>query len=220
MLVAILLVGTTSTQAFAEEVTTAAPIAADTTVITTETDTAQADAALTGQTENSTIEQADNNSTIEQKPEVKDSVKKEVTKKVSTKKKTAKKYSKSDLRLLSCLIYCEAGGESYSGKLAVGIVVMNRRASRAYPNSVKGVIYQRSQFGPARNGSLNKALREYDAGRFTSKLEKDCIRAAKEALSGTKTITVAGNDKNFSKYLSFSGRLSNPTYKLGHHQFK
>lgn len=138
-------------------------------------------------------------------------------------KKTAKeevKYSEADLRLLSALIYSEANGESYNGKLAVAIVVMNRKKSGSFPGSVKGVIYQKYQFGPVTNGSLNRALAEYDNGKFTSTLEKECIKAAKEALSGTNDITVSGKSKDFSKYLFFSGRLRGHTFSLGNHQFK
>jgi N-acetylmuramoyl-L-alanine amidase len=140
--------------------------------------------------------------------------------KKTTEKKATVNYSKSDLRLLSALIYCEAGGESYNGKLAVGIVVMNRVRASAFPDSVKSVIYQKYQFGPVRNGALNKALSEYDSGKFTSSREKECIKAAKEALSGIKSITVSGKSKGFGSYLFFSGRLSGSTYKLGNHQFK
>lgn len=140
----------------------------------------------------------------------------------TTDKKTVKKitYKKSELRLLSALIYCEAGSESYQGKLAVGIVVMNRKKSGAFPDTVKGVIYQRHQFGPASNGALARALSEYDRGNFTSGDEKECIKAAKAALSGTRTITVNGKTKDFSKYLFFSTYLNNYTFELGHHKFK
>lgn len=141
-----------------------------------------------------------------------------VTKKATV--KAAAKYSKADLRLLSALIYCEAGGEAYNGKLAVGIVVMNRVRVSAFPDSVKSVVYQRYQFGPATNGSLNRALAEYDNGKFNSQNEKACVRAAKEALSGARNITIGGKTKKFGSYLYFSGRLRGYTYKLGHHQFK
>lgn len=132
----------------------------------------------------------------------------------------SKKYSNSDLRLLSAIISCEAGWECYNGKLAVGIVVMNRVRSSRYPDTVKGVIYQKYQFTPARNGALSRELAEYDQGKFNSRSEKECIKAAKAALSGTKSITANGKKKNFSKYLSFSGRLPGYTFKLGNHKFK
>ena len=163
--------------------------------------------------------------------------KKETKKNTTTKKKTsttkikttAKKaravsYSSAELRLLSTLIYCESGNQSYAGKLAVGIVVVNRMESKTFPGTLKGVIYQKYQFGPVRNGSLNKALNEYDNGKFTSTNEKQCIKAAKAALSGTKTIKYTKNgksvNKNLSGYYYFSGRLSNPRFTLGGHQFK
>lgn len=132
----------------------------------------------------------------------------------------SKKYSNSDLRLLSAIISCEAGWESYNGKLAVGIVVMNRVRSSRYPGTVKGVIYQRYQFSPVRNGALNRELAEYDQGKFNSHLEKDSIKAAKAALSGSRSITVNGKQKNFSRFLSFSGSLHGYTFKLGNHKFK
>lgn len=55
---------------------------------------------------------------------------------------------------MASIINCEAGSEPYQGKVAVGIVVMNRVSSKSFPNSIKGVIYQKGQFSPVRNGSL------------------------------------------------------------------
>lgn len=153
------------------------------------------------------------------KETAKKTVAKETTKKTTVKKETVN-YTKVELRLLSALIYCEANSESYNGKLAVAIVVMNRVKSSAFPDSVKNVIYQKYQFGPVSNGSLSKQLAQYDAGKYTSSSELECIKAAKEALNGIKSITVNGKSKDFSKYLFFSGRLKNATFSLGHHQFK
>jgi len=128
--------------------------------------------------------------------------------------------SKYELRLLSSLIYCEAGGESYKGKLAVGIVVMNRKRSSLFPDTVKSVVYEKHQFGPVTNGSLKRALSEYDNGHFTSTAEKYCIKAAKAALLGAKSITVNNRYKSLSKYLFFCVGLRNYTYQLGNHRFR
>ena len=114
------------------------------------------------------------------------------TKKTSKKKKTKSKknkYTKSELRLMSSIINCEAGIEPYQGKLAVGIVVMNRIRSKRFPNTLKGVIYQRGQFSPVRNGSLRRRLSEYDSGKIKSKQWKSCISAAKKVLNGQRTIS-------------------------------
>ncbi len=139
---------------------------------------------------------------------------------VNSKEEETKEYSEADLRLLSALIYCEAQSEIYRGKLAVGIVVMNRVRSGKYPDSVKEVIYQKSQFTPARSGSLEDALKAYDDGKFTSDDEKECIKAAKAALEGVTSLTIDDEKVDFSKFLSFSGRLSGYQLQLGNHQFK
>ena len=51
------------------------------------------------------------------------------------------KYSSSDIALLARLIYAEARGESYTGQVAVGAVVLNRVKSSSFPNTISGVIY-------------------------------------------------------------------------------
>ena len=68
-------------------------------------------------------------------------------------------FAEGDRYLLANLIYCEAGGEPYAGQLAVGAVVINRVLSSVYPDTVTGVIYQRSQFSPAGSGRLAIASR-------------------------------------------------------------
>lgn len=83
--------------------------------------------------------------------------------------------------LLAALIYCEAGGESYEGKVAVGAVVMNRVRSSAYPDSIHGVIYASGQFTPAMSGKVNQV---YESGRIPD----ECVRAAQEALSGVSNV--------------------------------
>lgn len=139
---------------------------------------------------------------------------------VKQEENVTKNYTASELRLLSAIIYCESGSESYNGKLAVGIVVMNRVRSSRYPDTVKGVVYQKYQFSPVTNGTLRRALAQYDKGTFTSALEKSCIKAAKAVLNGNRYITYKGKQKNFAKFYSFSGRLRGHTFQLGNHQFK
>lgn len=92
-------------------------------------------------------------------------------------------FAEGDRYLLANLIYCEAGGESYAGQLAVGSVVINRVLSSVYPDTVVGVIYQNKQFSPVASGRLAAALAE---GKATS----SCYQAADEAMRG---ITNVGN---------------------------
>jgi spore germination cell wall hydrolase CwlJ-like protein len=78
------------------------------------------------------------------------------------------------------LIYCEAGNQSYEGKVGVGAVVMNRLRSSAYPNTIHGVIYASGQFTPAMTG---KVARIYESG-----VPESCMRAAQAAINGETTV--------------------------------
>ena len=85
---------------------------------------------------------------------------------------TANKVSNSDLYLLSCCIYGEARGESYTGKVAVGAVILNRVASSSFPNTTSGVIYQNGAFTCVSDGQINLGTND------------ECTRAAQDALNG------------------------------------
>ena len=126
------------------------------------------------------------------------------------------RYNKQKLRLMSAIIYAEAGSECYAGKKAVGIVIMNRVRSKDFPGTLKEVIYQPGQFGPVRNGSLKKALKLYDEGR----LNKKCIKAAKATLHGDRVVTYKNVKTDMSSYLFFSGYVSGMRLQIQGHQFK
>lgn len=66
--------------------------------------------------------------------------------------------SGSDQQMLAALIECEAGGEPYEVKLAVGSVVMNRVRSGSFPGTLSGVIYQAGQFSPVASGRFATVL--------------------------------------------------------------
>ena len=85
----------------------------------------------------------------------------------TTPTKVEAKANNANLRLMSAIINSEAGNQSYAGKKAVGIVIMNRVKSNKFPNSVKGVVYQSGQFSPVRNGSLARSYRLYDSGKMS-----------------------------------------------------
>lgn len=102
-----------------------------------------------------------------------------------------------DLRLLAALIQCEAGGESYNGKLAVGAVVMNRVRSGAYPNTISGVIFASGQFTPALNG---KVARVYTNGNISD----GCYEAAQAAINGETNV---GDATHFRRAGNHDGLL-------------
>lgn len=142
------------------------------------------------------------------------------TKRKAKKNINKKNYTREDLRLMSSIINCEAGSEPYQGKLAVGIVVMNRIKSKAFPSTLKGVIYQPGQFSPVRNGSLRRMFSAYDSGRNKSRQWKSCISAAKKVLNGQRTILYKGKKKNMESFHFFSMGLSGARFSLGGHKFK
>ena len=80
--------------------------------------------------------------------------------------------SSSDLYLLSCCVYGEARGESYTGKVAVAAVILNRVKSSAFPNSISGVIYQAGAFTCVSDGQINLGTND------------ECTRAAQDAMNG------------------------------------
>ena len=121
---------------------------------------------------------------------------------------------------MASIINCEAGSEPYQGKLAVGIVVMNRVKSKEIPNTIKKVIYQKGQFSPVRNGSLKKRLSQYDSGKTGSKQWKSCISAAKKVLNGQRTVIVKGKTKNMRSFHFFSVKLKGARLRIGGHRFK
>lgn len=114
-------------------------------------------------------------------------------------------FGDGDRYLLANLIYCEAGGEPYTGQVAVGSVVMNRVLSSVYPDTITGVIYQSGQFSPVASGRLALALAE---GRATS----SCYQAADEVMSGTTNV---GN----CVYFRTPVEGITPKYTIGGHIF-
>lgn len=88
--------------------------------------------------------------------------------------------SNGELALLAAIIQCEAGGESYTGKVAVGAVVMNRVRSGSFPGTITDVIYQGGQFSPVASGGLSSVL--------SSGARSDCYEAAQAALNGENPV--------------------------------
>ena len=61
----------------------------------------------------------------------------------------------NNVNLLSRLIYGESRGETYTGQVAVGAVVLNRVKSSNFPNTIAGVIYQSGAFDAVSDGQIN-----------------------------------------------------------------
>ncbi len=138
-------------------------------------------------------------------------------------------YSDENLRLLSCLVYSEAGNQSYDGMLAVANVVLNRVKSDTYShvNTIKEVIYDKKwtvQFAVTIQNKktglsmMDKALKLYDTRKFTGSNPKaqenamnKAIKAAKAALGGTN---------NIGAYLCFQNKRSASRIKKKYSEVK
>lgn len=119
------------------------------------------------------------------------------------------KYSDDELDLLARLVRAEAQGESFKGKVAVACVVLNRVESSKFPNTIKGVIYQRGQFQPVRNGAINKPA------------DQDSIKAVQEAISSSRNL--AGASLFFYNPAAAKSRWLDSratTVVIGNHVFK
>ncbi len=81
-------------------------------------------------------------------------------------------YTSSDTYLLAKCIYAEARGESYTGQVAVGAVILNRVKSGKFPNTIAGVIYQKDAFTAVSDGQINLSP------------DKTAMNAAQDALNG------------------------------------
>ena len=81
-------------------------------------------------------------------------------------------YTSSDVALLARLIHAEARGESYTGQVAVGAVVLNRVRSSSFPNTISAVIYQPYAFTCVNDGQINLSPNE------------TAFSAAKDAMNG------------------------------------
>ncbi len=79
-------------------------------------------------------------------------------------------YSGSDINLLAKLIAAEARGESYTGQVAVGAVVLNRVTHSSFPDTVAGVIYQKGAFSCVNDSNWSVA-----PNSTSLKAARDCI---------------------------------------------
>ena len=93
----------------------------------------------------------------------------------------------SSRECLARAMYFESNRSSDEGMIAVGTVVMNRVADKAYPDSVCGVVGQKNQFAP---GVLSKPMKE------KASLQR-AYRAADRVLGGMRHPTLSTAVKHF-----------------------
>jgi spore germination cell wall hydrolase CwlJ-like protein len=94
---------------------------------------------------------------------------------VSMQKKVDKKNKGPDAhQCLASVIWHEARGESLEGQKAVASVVMNRLKSRLFPNTICGIVFQKSQF----------------TGLTQIRFSRDTMKLARDFISGREKPTI------------------------------
>lgn len=122
------------------------------------------------------------------------------------------KYSDSDYKVLQRIVQAEAGICDEKGKILVANVIINRVRSREFPDNITDVVYERSQFSPVSDGSIN-----------TCKVTRQTIDCVDRALKGEDYSQGAlyfmnrgGSEASNVKW--FDGRLSF-IMQHGRHEF-
>ncbi|MBR7100993.1 MAG: cell wall hydrolase [Clostridia bacterium] len=120
-------------------------------------------------------------------------------------------YREDEVFWLARIIQAESGGEPFTGKIAVGNVILNRVRSKSYPNTIYGVIFDKRygvQFSPVSNGTIYNTPSE------------ESIAAAKICLDGYSISTEIIYFVN-PKVVSNSWASKNRPYfgTIGNHAF-
>jgi len=84
--------------------------------------------------------------------------------------------SRSDVILLAQVIEGEAADEPYSGKVAVGAVIVNRTNSPDFPKTIPGVVYERDAFESVSNG------------QYLRPVTAEALQAATDAVNGADPV--------------------------------
>ena len=110
-----------------------------------------------------------------QKQILKERQEEEARKKAEEERRAARriKYTDEDYQVLLRIVQAEAGICDPKGKILVADVIINRVLSGKFPDSVKAVVYQPSQFQPVSNGTIN-----------TVKVTAETIECVDRALAG------------------------------------
>ena len=110
--------------------------------------------------------------------------------------------TEDEIYLMAACVAMEAGDDSYEDKLAVASCIVNRVKSGKWGKTISDVIYADGQFPGASSGLLDKYLAKGPS--------KSCIKATKDALSGSNNI----GDYLYFKSAKHASTGSYSSYKI------
>ena len=117
-----------------------------------------------------------------------------------------------EYQVLLRIVQAEAGICDEEGKLLVANVILNRMESEEFPDTVSGVVYQKKQFSPVMNGTIN-----------TCRVTTETIDAVKRALSGEDisegALYFMNRGKSASRNVRWFDANLEYLFKHGDHEF-
>ena len=88
----------------------------------------------------------------------------------------------SDLECLAKNIYYEAASESTEGKVAVGLVTINRSNSGQFPQTICGVVNQRTDYAVAKTVTKTKMVTEGNVFKTTKQVHETTTKWVKHSI--------------------------------------
>lgn len=120
--------------------------------------------------------------------------------------------SDNDYNTLLRIVQAESGGCDIIGKILVANVILNRVESDEFPNSIYGVVYQKHQFSPVIDGSINRC-----------KVTDETREAVERALNGEDpsegALYFMNRSKSSSKNVRWFDTKLSFLFKHGEHEF-
>ena len=110
--------------------------------------------------------------------------------------------TEDEIYLMAACVAMEGGDDSYEDQLAVASCIVNRVKSEKWGKTISDVIYADGQFPGASSGLLDKYLAKGPS--------KSCIKATKDALSGSNNI----GDYLYFKSAKHASTGSYSSYKI------
>ena len=138
---------------------------------------------------------------------------------------------KKDIYLLARIIFAEAAGESYQGKVAVGCVIRNRVKDSRWANTYREVIYQPHQFSGVNSPLWYLFSRPYWQTPKEKEARQECLEIAEKIILN-KVPDITGGANKVPDITGGANHYYNPkkvhpswakkmvvTRKIGNHLF-
>lgn len=125
---------------------------------------------------------------------------------------TAIVLSENDYDTLLRIVQAESGGCDITGKILVANVILNRVDSDEFPDSIHGVVYQKHQFSPVMDGSINRC-----------KVTEETREAVERTLNGEDpsegALYFMNRSKSAAKNVRWFDTKLDFLFKHGEHEF-